>query len=85
MAKTKKTDSPASAGEMDNTSGAIVEPAIKGSVDMSHPAIDSNPREGTTAGQNARDMNDPMKRKPSDKDFVGEGIDLAPYGKKAAK
>lgn len=30
-------------------------------VDPSHPAVDNNPREGTTVGQNRIDFNDPTK------------------------
>lgn len=76
-------ENPAPADEIDSASGAIIEPQIKKGVDMDHPAVDSNPREGTTSQQNAVDWNDPQKRKPSDEDFVGQGIDPAPYGKKA--
>jgi len=71
---------PSPATEIDGASGAIIEPDIKQSVDLSHPAIDSNPRENTTAEQNARDMNDPKRRKPNDRDFEGEGLDPTPYG-----
>ena len=83
MPKKKTEADPAPAKEMDSAAGAIIEPAIKEGVDTSHPAIDSNPREGTVSAQNARDMNDPKNRKPSDKKFVGEGIDPTPYGKAA--
>ncbi|HEU4986869.1 MAG TPA: hypothetical protein VFT89_07370 [Rhizobiaceae bacterium] len=76
---------PAPATEMDSASGAMIEPAIKQSVDLGHPAIDDNPREGTSAEQNKRDMNDPQKRKPNDEDYVGQGLDPAPYGKAAKK
>lgn len=76
---------PAPATSMDGASGAIIEPSIKDGVDMSHPAIDSNPREDTSAEQNARDMNDPARRKPNDRDFAGQGIDPTPYGKAADK
>lgn len=71
----------ASASAIDGASGAIIEPAIKQGVDTSHPSIDDKPRDGTTVGQNARDMNDPRRRKPNDKDFAGMGIDPTPYGK----
>lgn len=30
-------------------------------VDMTHPAVDANPREGTTVEQNRIDFNDPRK------------------------
>jgi hypothetical protein len=79
----KGVENPAPAKGIDSASGAIVEPAIKGGVDMEHPSVDANPREGTTARQNARDMNDPNRRKPNDRDFAGQGIDPTPYGKKA--
>ncbi|MCO6386356.1 hypothetical protein [Aliihoeflea sp. 40Bstr573] len=68
---------------MDGASGAIIEPAVTQGVDTTHPAIDNNPREGTTVGQNTRDMNDPRRRRPNDRDFAGQGIDPTPYGKKA--
>lgn len=76
-------ESPAPADQMDSASGAIIEPAIKESVDLDHPAFDDNPRKGTTAEQNARDMNDPQRRTPADEDYVGQGLDPAPYGKPA--
>lgn len=82
---TKAPESPAPAQQMDSASGAVIEPEIKDGVDMSHPAIDSNPRKGTTARQNARDMNDPSRRTPNDEDYVGQGLDPAPYGKSANK
>ena len=81
--KTTKTESPAPAQQMDNAAGAIIEPSVKEGVDLDHPAIDSNPRAGTTSEQNARDMNDPQKRKPSDPDYVGQGLDPAPFGVRA--
>lgn len=40
-------------------SGAPVQ--IVPDVDMSHPAVDADPRKGTTAGQNRIDFNDPNK------------------------
>jgi hypothetical protein len=80
----KGVENPAPAKGMDSASGAIMEPAIKEGVEMGHPSIDSNPREGTTAEQNARDMNDPERRKPNERDFAGEGLDPTPYGKAAS-
>jgi hypothetical protein len=68
---------------MDSASGAIIEPSAK-AVDTNHPSIDGGPRAGTSATQNARDMNDPHRRRPNDRDFEGQGIDPTPYGKKAA-
>ena len=75
--------SPAAATTIDSASGAVIEPAIVDGIDMTHPAIDANPRAGTVALQNARDMNDPLNRRPSDPDFVGQGLDPTVYGKKA--
>lgn len=40
-------------------SGAPVQ--IVPDVDMSHPAVDANPRQGSTVGQNRIDFNDPSK------------------------
>jgi hypothetical protein len=40
-------------------SGAVMEPTIAKLPD--HPAVDRNPREGTTVDQNRADFNDPTK------------------------
>jgi len=40
-------------------SGAIIEPGIVSGVDMSHPSIDANPREKSTADMNRIDLNEP--------------------------
>jgi hypothetical protein len=40
-------------------SGAIIEPSVAKLVD--HPAVDNNPREGTTEEMNRIDFNDPTK------------------------
>lgn len=40
-------------------SGAVIEPGAKKRVDMKHPAVDDNPREGTTKDMNRIDFNDP--------------------------
>lgn len=40
-------------------SGAPVQ--IVPDVDMTHPAVDANPRQGSTVGQNRIDFNDPNK------------------------
>lgn len=40
-------------------SGAVIEKGAKDAVDMSHPAVDANPREGTTVDMNRIDFNDP--------------------------
>lgn len=66
MAVTKKTadDGSKSADIKPATefeaSGAIIEPAAK-DVDLSHPAVDANPREHTTKRMNQIDFNDPTK------------------------
>ena len=72
---------PAPAAEIDGASGAIIEPEIAQGIDMIHPAVDANPRAGTAAVQNARDMNDPLNRRPDDERFIGEGLDRSVYGK----
>lgn len=48
----------APAGKIE-ASGAIVEDAARKLIDVSHPAVDNNPRAGTTAHQNRIDFNDP--------------------------
>lgn len=40
-------------------SGAIVEPGVTDAIDVSHPAVDNNPRADTTVNQNKIDFNDP--------------------------
>lgn len=40
-------------------SGAVIEPGAKKGVDLKHPAVDNNPREGTTKDMNRIDFNDP--------------------------
>jgi len=40
-------------------SGAMIEEGAKKRVDLGHPAVDDNPREGTTADMNRIDFNDP--------------------------
>lgn len=49
---------PAKASNIE-ASGAIMEPAVKSAIDVSHPAVDNNPRAGTTERQNKIDFNDP--------------------------
>ena len=71
---------PAPATQIDGASGAIIEPEIAQGIDMTHPAVDANPRGGTAAVQNARDMNDPLNRRPDDENFIGEGLDRSVYG-----
>lgn len=71
---------PAPATVLQDPSGAIVEPQIIDAVDVSHEAIDANPRAGTTARQNAIDLNDAKRANPGDPAFAGQGIDLSVYG-----
>lgn len=40
-------------------SGAILEPDAASKIDVDHPAVDNNPRAGTTVRQNQVDFNDP--------------------------
>jgi len=40
-------------------SGTFIEDGAKKAIDVNHPAVDNNPREGTTVRQNAVDFNDP--------------------------
>lgn len=42
-----------------DASGAIMEPDTKNEIDVDHPAVDNNPRAGTTVRQNQIDFNDP--------------------------
>ena len=72
---------PAPAAALEDASGAIIEPAITDAVDMGHESVDANPREGTTAAQNAIDWNDPNRARPDEADFTGQGVDPAVYGK----
>src|SRR3712207_6555591 len=69
---------PAPATEMDSPSGAFVEQEIKQGIPVEHPAVDNNPRAGTSAVQNGQDFNDPAGRTPGDQNFVGQGIDPTP-------
>jgi len=74
---------PAPATEMESPSGAFIEPEIKQAIPVGHPAVDNNPRAGTSAVQNGGDFNDPRRRHPSDPEFAGQGLDLSVYGKAA--
>lgn len=74
---------PAPAAALEDASGAIIEPAITDAVDVSHVSVDANPREGTTAAQNAIDWNDPKRVRPDKAEFTGQGVDRAVYGKVA--
>jgi len=80
LPETMAVTNPAPATEMDAGSGAFVEPEIKAAIPVDHPAIENNPRAGTSAVQNGGDFNDPARRHPSDPDFVGQGLDLSVYG-----
>ena len=71
---------PSPATEMESPSGAFVEPEIKQAIPVDHPAIDNNPRQGTSGIQNGQDFNDPAGRTPDQQDFAGQGIDPTPYG-----
>ena len=72
---------PAPALELEEASGAIIEPGVTDAVDVSHESVDANPREGTIATQNAIDWNDPKRVRPDEADFTGQGVDPAVYGK----
>lgn len=74
---------PAPATKLDEASGAIIEPEIAQAVDVAHESVDANPREGTTAKQNAADWNDAKRARPDDAEFAGQGLDLSVYGKAA--
>ena len=74
---------PAPAVGLEEASGAIIEPGVTDAVDVSHESVDANPREGTSAVQNAIDWNDPKRVRPDEADFTGQGVDPAVYGKVA--
>jgi len=65
MAVTKKTaddpkaDAKIAPADTFEASGAVIEPAAKDGIDMEDPAVDSNPRAGTTVEMNRIDFNDP--------------------------
>lgn len=83
LPETMAVTNPAPATEMDAASGAFIEPEIKKAIPVDHPAIENNPRAGTSAVQNGGDFNDPRRRHPSDPAFSGQGLDLSVYGKEA--
>ncbi|KQY27187.1 hypothetical protein [Rhizobium sp. Root482] len=85
LPETMAVTNPAPATEMDAASGAFIEPEIKKAIPVDHPAIENNPRAGTSAIQNGGDFNDPSQRHPSDPDFAGQGLDLSVYGTKTEK
>lgn len=84
LPETMAVTNPAPATQMDSASGAFIEPEIRKSVPVDHPAVENNPRKGTSAIQNGGDFNDPRGRHPSDPNFVGQGLDLSVYGTKSA-
>lgn len=83
LPQTMAVTNPAPATEMDSASGAFIEAEIKKAIPVEHPAIENNPRAGTSAIQNGGDFNDPVRRHPSDPDFAGQGLDLSVYGTKS--
>ena len=80
LPETMAVTNPEPASEMDSASGAFIEPAIKQGIPVDHPAVDNNPRFGTSAVQNGADFNDPSRRTPNDPKFKGQGLDLSVYG-----
>lgn len=80
LPETMAITNPAPATEMDAASGAFMEPEIKAAIPVDHPAIENNPRRGTSAVQNGADFNDPLRRDPADPKFAGQGLDLSVYG-----
>lgn len=80
LPETMAVTNPAPATEMDAASGAFIEPEIKKAIPVDHPAIENNPRAGTSAIQNGGDFNDPVRRHPSDPNFAGQGLDMSVYG-----
>ncbi|MEE2860848.1 MAG: hypothetical protein VYB46_08560 [Pseudomonadota bacterium] len=74
---------PAPATDLQNPSGAIMEPEVAKAVDLTHESVDANPRAGTTSTQNAIDWNDAKSARPQDKNVAGQGLDTSVYGKGA--
>lgn len=85
LPETMVVTNPAPATEMESPSGAFIEPEIKAAIPVEHPAVDNNPRAGTSAVQNGGDFNDPRRRHPGDPEFEGQGLDLSVYGADAKK
>lgn len=81
LPETMAVTNPAPAETMESPSGAFIEDEIKEAIPTDHPAVDNNPRAGTSAIQNGGDFNDPGRRHPSDPKFAGQGLDLSVYGK----
>ena len=80
LPETMAVTNPAPATEVE-ASGAVVEQEIKDAIPLDHPAVDDNPRAGTSAIQNGGDYNDPRPLHPSDPEFAGQGLDMSVYGK----
>ena len=59
----KETVKPAKIGGAEanefEASGSVIEDKALDQIDVDHPAVDNNPRAGTTARQNQIDFNDP--------------------------
>lgn len=68
----KPADIGAAPAEAVEAAGAIMEPEVKEAIDVDHPAVDNNPRAGTTEAQNRIDFNDPTQ---NDRDAVQERLD----------
>jgi hypothetical protein len=69
MKPAKIAAAPAEAFE---ASGAVQEPTVTKAIDVDHPAVDNNPRAGTTEAQNRIDFNDPTQ---SDREAVAERLE----------
>lgn len=80
LPETGAVTNPAPATQMESPSGAFIEQEIKDAIPVDHPAVDNNPRAGTSAVQNGADFNDPFMNDPNSPDFVGQGIDRSVYG-----
>lgn len=80
LPETMAVTNPPPASEMESLGGGFIEPEIKAAIPTDHPAIDNNPRAGTSAVQNGGDFNDPRRMHPSDPNFLGQGLDLSVYG-----
>lgn len=67
----EKADIGAADAEDIDASGSIMETDTKSEIDVDHPAVDNNPRAGTTVAQNRIDFNDPTQK---DRDAVAERL-----------
>lgn len=61
---TNNTDAGIAAGGTLEASGAILEDDAKAKIDLSHAAVDDNPRAGTTVKMNQIDFNEPSALTP---------------------